>query len=145
MPAQNSLSSADQTFSGPYYRCTWGDPLVLPVPLAHAPRGDWHGLQACAGPCSYLGMRLRGRFVGAVTPQSAPAFSKSGALGIGPDAAPRSGRFVRCFNAGFRGGLDYFHHGLLLRAGYDLRVRNASAEMGLPARYNYAFQAALRY
>ena len=119
MLAQNSLSSADQTFSGPYSRCIWGAPLVLPVPLAHAPRGDGQGLQACAGPCSYLGMRLRGRFVGAVTPQSAPAFSKSGALG----------------------GLGCCHHGLLFRAAYALRVRNASAEMGLPARYNRAFQA----
>ena len=120
MLARNSLSSAGRTFLGAYSRCTWGDPLVLPVPPAHAPRGDRQGLQACAGPCPCLGVRLRGRFVGAVTFLSAPTFSKSGAL---------------------RGGCC--HHGLLCRAGYALGVRNASAEMGLPARYNRAFQAEL--
>ena len=90
-------------------------------------------------------MRLRGRFVGAVTPQSAPSFSESGALGIGPDAAPGSGRFVRRFDVGFRGGLGYWHHGFLFRVGYILGVRNVSAETGLSARYNRAFQAALSY
>ena len=70
--------------------------------LAYAPRGGGQGRQAYAGPC--LGVRLRGRFVGAITAQSAPSFNERGTLGTESKRPPGAGRFVRRFEADSRWG-----------------------------------------